>query len=425
MTVLRVQDVGKAFRSYGSELHRFARWFGIPFKPREESWVVQHVNFEIRQGESIGIVGQNGAGKSTLLKLVTGTLQPTQGQVQVNGRIAAILELGMGFNPELTGRQNVYHSAGLMGFSVAQIREAMPAIEAFAEIGSYLDLPVRIYSSGMQVRVAFSVATAFRPDILIVDEALSVGDTYFQHKCMNRIQGFLAEGTSLLFVSHDPGAVKTLCDRAILLEAGQVVRDGDAASVMDFYQSLIVKKEHDSNQDHSYQVSARTKVASAESDRDGETLLLSEEVIQDVQLELFDEKGTPVSHLVTGALLRVNISVRFSQDVEDPHIGFGIRSKHGLTIYETNTYCLNRPVGRVAAGHKLTVSFLFQCDLGEGDYSFVVGVADGGYARGLFKNVLYFDQSMQVIKILATNNDIWSGFFNLKPSVEIAVVTDD
>ncbi|MDH5479762.1 MAG: ABC transporter ATP-binding protein, partial [Nitrosomonas sp.] len=169
MSLLSIKNVGKAFVSYKSELYRFARWFGMPVKPSAEHWVIRHISFDIHSGEAIGIIGQNGAGKSTLLKMITGTLQPTEGQIQVNGRIAAILELGMGFNPELTGRQNVIHAAGLMGFNAEQVQQAMPDIETFAEVGEYFDEPVRTYSSGMQMRVAFAVATTYRPEILIVD----------------------------------------------------------------------------------------------------------------------------------------------------------------------------------------------------------------------------------------------------------------
>lgn len=221
MTLLSVNNLGKAYRSYYSEWQRFARWFGIAIRPREEHWVLRHVSFDIRPGEAIGIMGQNGAGKSTLLKMIAGTLQPSEGSVHVNGRVAAILELGMGFNPELTGRQNVLHSAGLMGYSHAQILQVMSDIEAFAEIGEYFDQQVRTYSSGMQVRVAFAVATAFRPQILIVDEALSVGDSYFQHKSFDRIRQFQQQGTTLLLVSHDPTSILTLCDRTLLLENGK------------------------------------------------------------------------------------------------------------------------------------------------------------------------------------------------------------
>ena len=240
MTLLRVTNLGKAYRGYRSEWQRIARWFYLPVRPSEEHWVLKGISFSIERGEAVGIVGQNGAGKSTLLKMITGTLQPTQGSVQVGGRIAAILELGMGFNPELTGRQNVYHAGGLMGFGRQQIDSVIGEIEAFAEIGTYFDEPVRTYSSGMQVRVAFSVATAFRPDILIVDEALSVGDARFQHKCMQRIRRYQQEGMSLLLVSHAPDTIRMFCQRGIYIKDGAIEKIGDAASVMDYYQAAMV-----------------------------------------------------------------------------------------------------------------------------------------------------------------------------------------
>src|SRR6266511_1658302 len=228
---LHVENLGKSYRHWGSEWRRVASWFVPSIVPREEHWVLKDVSFSIRPSEAVGIVGQNGAGKSTLLKLITGTIRPTQGIVQLSGRVAAILELGMGFNPDLTGRQNVYHSAGLMGHSQADIERAMPEIEAFAEIGEYFDQPMRTYSSGMQMRVAFSVATAVRPEVLIVDEALAVGDTYFVHKCIQRIREFRDAGATLLIASHDPTAIQTLCDRAILVDGGRMVLDGNPQEV--------------------------------------------------------------------------------------------------------------------------------------------------------------------------------------------------
>ena len=188
--VLEVNNIGKVFKNYGSEWHRVLSWFGFNFRAVEEHTILDHINFSISAGEAIGIVGQNGAGKSTLLKIITGTLRPSSGKVVIHGRISAILELGMGFHPDLTGRQNVYHAAGLMGFTHDQIDAVMDQIEEFVEIGDYFDQPVRTYSSGMQMRVAFGVATAYRPEILIVDEALSVGDAYFQHKSFDRIREF-------------------------------------------------------------------------------------------------------------------------------------------------------------------------------------------------------------------------------------------
>ena len=240
---LHVQNLGKSYRQWGSELRRVASWFMPSILPRAEHWVLQDVSFSIGPGEAVGVVGQNGAGKSTLLKLISGTTQPSQGTVHKRGRVAAILELGMGFSPDLTGRQNAYHSAGLMGYSQAEIEHAMPDIESFAEVAEYFDKPVRTYSSGMQMRVAFGVATAFKPDLLIVDEALSVGDSYFQHKSFDRIRKFRDEGVSIMLVTHSMSDVRTLCDRVILLDKGRVLKDGQPDEVVDYYNALIAQKE--------------------------------------------------------------------------------------------------------------------------------------------------------------------------------------
>ncbi|MDD2547725.1 MAG: ABC transporter ATP-binding protein, partial [Burkholderiaceae bacterium] len=209
-------DLGKAYKRYPNRWARLREWLQ-PGAPRHElQWVLKGLNLRVAPGQAVGVIGRNGAGKSTLLKMITGTSTPTQGHVTLQGRVAALLELGMGFHPDFTGRQNAWMAAQLLGLADAEIAASMPGIEAFAEIGRYIDEPVRTYSSGMQVRLAFSVATAVRPDVLIVDEALAVGDVYFQHKCYARIRGFRAQGTTLLFVSHDPGAIKSLCDRAVL-----------------------------------------------------------------------------------------------------------------------------------------------------------------------------------------------------------------
>ena len=216
MGKLVVSHVGKAYKRYAGKWARMREW--LTGKPQyEQTWVLRDIDFAVSPGEAVGIVGVNGAGKSTLLKIITGTTQPTNGSVHIEGRVAALLELGMGFHPDFTGRQNVFMAGQLLGLQGDEIAACLPAIEAFAEIGDYIDRPVRTYSSGMQMRLAFSVATAVRPAVLIVDEALSVGDAYFQHKSFNKIREFREQGTTLLIVSHDRGAIQSLCDRAILL----------------------------------------------------------------------------------------------------------------------------------------------------------------------------------------------------------------
>ena len=243
MGAITVTKLGKAYKQYTNRWARLAEWL-IPSARSRHSlkWVLEDLTFTVSPGEAVGIIGINGAGKSTLLKMITGTTQPTSGSVQVSGRVAALLELGMGFHPDFTGRQNAIMAGQLLGLSGQEIEQLMPEIEAFAEIGDYIDQPVRVYSSGMQMRLAFSVATAKRPDILIVDEALSVGDSYFQHKSFDRIRAFGEQGTTLLIVSHDKNSIQSICDRAILLDAGKLSMQGEPAAVMDYYNALLAER---------------------------------------------------------------------------------------------------------------------------------------------------------------------------------------
>jgi lipopolysaccharide transport system ATP-binding protein len=364
MSLLNVHNLGKAYRTYRSELQRFARWFGLPVKPSEEHWVLRHVNFDIQPGEAIGIIGQNGAGKSTLLKMITGTLQPTEGQLQVNGRIAAILELGMGFNPDLTGRQNVSHAAGLMGFSAEQIQQAMPDIEAFAEIGEYFDEPVRTYSSGMQMRTAFSVATAYRPEILIVDEALSVGDTYFQHKCFSRIREFQEQGTTLLIVSHDRGAIQNLCDRAILLENGTVIKDGSPEEVCDFYNAIIAEKENS------------TVVVKQLDNGKAQTISGTGEARVE-EIALYNSMGEVVEFISVGERVELRVKVKVYQPVETLVLGYGIKDRLGQVMYGINTKYTEQVINYPKAGDEYRFVISFFASLGVGSYSISTALAPG------------------------------------------------
>src|SRR5579859_6874805 len=242
-TVLILDNVGKCYADYSSLAARIASWCGFNVTTRNQHWATRGVSFELKAGEAIALIGPNGAGKSTLLKLITGTIQPSEGGIASFARISSILELGLGFNPEFSGRENVRFAGGLMGLSGKRIEELMPDIEKFSELGHFFDQPLRVYSSGMQARLAFSVATAERPDLLIVDEVLSVGDSYFQHKSFDRIRRFKEEGTSLLFVTHNMADVRTLCERVLLLEKGRVLKDGPADEVTDFYNARVAQRE--------------------------------------------------------------------------------------------------------------------------------------------------------------------------------------
>ncbi|NOQ64534.1 MAG: ATP-binding cassette domain-containing protein [Methyloprofundus sp.] len=363
MSLLSVQNLGKAFLSYRSEWKRFARWFGIPTNASAEHWILRHVSFEIHAGEAIGIIGQNGAGKSTLLKMITGTLQATEGTVQINGRIAAILELGMGFDPELTGRQNVFHAAGLMGFNTREIQEVMSDIEAFAEIGEYFDQPVRVYSSGMQVRVAFAVATAYRPEILIVDEALSVGDTYFQHKSFDRIREFQKQGTTLLIVSHDPGAIKSLCERAILLENGAVIKDGTPEEAFDFYNAIIAEKEN-----------STVEVSQLDTGKIQTSSGTGEARIQ--QVSLYNSKGEATEFINVGEQAELHIKIKVYQAIESLVMGYAIKDRLGQVCYGTNTWHSGQALQNLTIDDEYEFIVSFTANLGVGSYSVSIALHD-------------------------------------------------
>lgn len=358
--VLKVSGLGKAYRTYRSEWRRVLSWFGVTVVPAAEHWGLRDVSFSVAPGEAVGIVGQNGAGKSTLLKLVTGTLRGTEGDVQVHGRIAAILELGMGFNPEFTGRQNVYHAAGLMGFSPDAIEQAMPDMEAFAEIGDYFDQPVRTYSSGMQMRVAFSVATAFRPDVLIVDEALSVGDSYFQHKSFARIRQFKELGTALLFVTHGMSDVRTLCDRVILLDKGRVLRDGSPDEVVDYYNALIAEKEN-----------AKLSVEQRRQ-KNGWVLTKSgtgEATLADFRLSDADSRQE-VQSVRVGQRLVLAATVNIHADIPSLVLGYMLRDRQGHVVWGTNTWHTRQVLENLEMGQVVEFKLSFTCTLGPGSYSF-------------------------------------------------------
>tara|TARA_R110001592_G_scaffold36025_7_gene121746 strand:+ start:83 stop:1303 length:1221 start_codon:yes stop_codon:yes gene_type:complete len=360
--VLEVSNVSKSFKEYRSELQRVLSWFGLKAKPIQEHHILKGVNFSLAPGEAVGIVGQNGAGKSTLLKIITGTLKPSDGSIHLDGRISAILELGMGFHPDLTGRQNVYHSAGLMGFTQVQIDVVIDELEAFAEIGEYFDQPVRTYSSGMQMRVAFAVVTAYRPEILIVDEALSVGDAYFQHKSLSRIREFQQQGTTLLLVSHDRGAIQAICDRAILLEKGSVIKDGAPEEVMDFYNAFIAEKENS------------TVKQTIKEDGKIETLSgTGEATVENIGLY---HKNELVESVGVGDAIELRIKVKVHKDIESLVLGYSVKDRLGQIIYGTNTWHTKQLIENATAGCIYEFTLSFPANFGPGSYSIQTALAD-------------------------------------------------
>jgi len=399
-----VQNLGKAYKQYPTRWSRLGEWL-LPLRgPRHKlKWVLTDINFQVSPGEAVGLIGINGAGKSTLLKLITGTTQPTTGSVWMEGRVAALLELGMGFHPDFTGRQNVYMAGQLLGMTVDEIALLMPQIEAFADIGDYMDQPVRVYSSGMQMRVAFSVATARRPDILIVDEALSVGDAYFQHKSFDRIRQFRKEGTTLLLVSHDKQAIQSVCDRAILLDGGRLAKQGKPEEIMDYYNAMIAERENDT--------------VRLNETGDGKVQTISgtgEATVSDIALR--DELGERVEVVDVGAAVTLEVKVKVKAPIPRMVLGYMIKDRLGQPMYGTNTHLKQLPLEDVAAGEEVTYRFAFPMNLGPGTYS--VATAIVSTETHLVNNYEWRDLAL-VFTVMNMRRPHFEGSAWLDPAVDI------
>jgi lipopolysaccharide transport system ATP-binding protein len=328
-------------------------------------WAVRGVNMSIARGVSVGIIGLNGAGKSTLLQMIAGTLAPSEGTVKVSGRVVALLDLGAGFNDDFTGLENLYLSATILGLPKSLVDGHLGEIEDFAEIGEFIRQPVRTYSSGMRVRLAFALLTQIRPDLMIIDEALSVGDAYFAHKCARLLRQFREEGRSLLFVSHDPNAVKTFCDHALLLDRGVVIREGAPADVLDYYNALIAAKERESEIRVAEASGGQRQTRSG----DGRAVL--------DRFDLLDPDGRSVRAVLCGTTVRIACAVEFRQTVAAPTVGFLVRDRLGNDVFGANTRNLGLATRTYAAGECMEAAFSLPLNLGPGNYSITLAVHAG------------------------------------------------
>jgi lipopolysaccharide transport system ATP-binding protein len=388
MGTITVSHLGKAYKQYPNRWSRLREWITPGQTVRHHlKWVLQDISFTVNPGEAVGIIGINGAGKSTLLKLITGTTQPTTGGVHMTGRVAAMLELGMGFHPDFSGRQNAFMAGQLLGISSQDIAQLMPEIEAFAEIGDYIDQPVRVYSSGMQMRLAFSVATAIRPDILIVDEALSVGDAYFQHKSFDRIREFRKLGTTLLIVSHDKQAIQSICDRAILLGAGRSIMEGEPEAVMDFYNAMLA--------DHQNQA-VRQEV---QTDGKVQTISGTGEVTIE-HAALLDGHGKPLEVVAVGQSVSLQVKIACHAPIPELVLGYMIKDRLGQPVFGTNTHHLKRQLYNLDKPREIEFHFDFDANLGSGTYS--IAIAMHASDSHIAKNYEWRDQAL-VFNVINVN----------------------
>ena len=385
MSVLSVSGLGKTYIQYRSEIQRLLSWFGVSASAVKQVEILRNVSFQLHPGESLGIIGVNGAGKSTLLKMIAGTLRPSSGSSHVNGRVAALLELGMGFSPSLTGRENARRSLGLAGFAREEIEDKLPDIEEFADIGEYFNQPARTYSSGMQARVAFAIATAWRPDLLIVDEALSVGDAFFQAKCFSRINTYVDAGTALILVTHSVDTVVRQCDRAIFLEGGGIKADGDPRTIANMYLEAITQPATSTGDNHSPGSEPQpARWASSDQKRFHERsgYLSSEHRWGNGQAEILDfcVRQQALAYpptISSGASVTFEYSVLFHQSIDHPVPGLLIKTIDGISVYGTNSILCQPEVTQVRAeaGTLRRFAFTITLAVASGDYLVSFGMS--------------------------------------------------
>jgi len=401
---IQVSNLGKAYKQYPGRWARLAEWLTPGNSVRHQlKWVLKGINFNVEPGESVGIIGVNGAGKSTLLKLITGTAQSTTGQVSISGRVAALLELGMGFHPDFTGRQNAIMAGQLLGMTAQEVTDHMPQIEAFAEIGEYIDSPVRVYSSGMQMRLAFSVATVKRPDVLIVDEALSVGDAYFQHKSFDRIRQFQKAGTTLLIVSHDKAAIQSICDQAILLKAGRLVMQGKPEAVMDYYNAISAAHQQ---QDIGQFILANGSIQTVSGNGQAsiESALLTDTTDQKIEI------------IEVGSTVRLVVEVWAQSDLPELVVGFMIKDRLGQPVFGTNSHHCRQPLAQIKKGERIRYLFEFNANIGPGHYT--IALALHTKDTHLENNYEWRDQAL-LFEVVNNQQDEFVGTAWLKPSLKI------
>lgn len=360
-SVIRVHDLGKAFAIYSSPRQRLLQAFSRR-RLYKEFWALKHVSFATNRGETVGVIGRNGSGKSTLLQLICGTLTNTSGTVVTSGKIAALLELGTGFNPEFTGRENVHLACAIHGLNREVVNARMQSILDFAEIGEYVDRPVKTYSSGMFVRLAFSVIAHVDAEILIIDEALSVGDAYFNQKCMRFLRNFVDKKGTIFFVSHDSGAISALCDRVLWLENGRLAMDGRPKEVLEMYLASLYSQPPDSEHKPG-------QVEFQSSFGDGGARIQS--------VELQDPSGNFAACISGGERIKINIRCEVLKQVDQLLVGFLIKNKRGQNIFGMNTggqYSSHS----CKSGEIVSASFDFQMPILEaGEYVISAAVADG------------------------------------------------
>ena len=401
---ISVNDVSKMYKLYDNPMDRLKESLGLSRKKKyKEHYALNHVSFQVHKGETVGIIGTNGSGKSTILKIITGVLSPTAGEIAVNGRISALLELGAGFNGEYSGLENVYLNGSMIGFSREEIDAKLQSILDFADIGDFVYQPVKAYSSGMFVRLAFAVAINIEPEILIVDEALSVGDVFFQAKCYHKFEEFKKMGKTIVFVSHDLSSISKYCDRVYLLNQGNILGEGSSKAMIDTYKRVLVGQYDESENageesenlldDEDLQRAAAKKAdgaakdaAEASAEAKGQNPNALEYGTKQAQIEEFyitDDRGVPTNAILKGTMFTIHMKVRFMDPIPAPIFAFSVKNVIGVEITGTNTMIEKAFLDSVEPGDVKNVTFTQKMNLQGGEYLLSLGVT--GYNQDTFE----------------------------------------
>ena len=419
-TAIRVADVTKIYKLYDNPKDRLKESLGLTRKKcYQEHYALNHINFEVKKGETVGIIGTNGSGKSTMLKLITGVLTPSSGEIQVDGRISALLELGAGFNMEYTGIENIYLNGTMIGFSRNEIDEKMQEILDFADIGEFVHQPVKSYSSGMFVRLAFAVAININPEILIVDEALSVGDVFFQAKCYRKFEEFKQQGKTILFVSHDLGSITKYCDRAILLNKGEKIFEGTPKETVDIYKKVLVNQFEPSELETDEDANDITKFSK---DKDWkksiqvnpELIEYGEKSAEIIDYALLDENGLITNTFMKGTVFSVRMKIQAHKEVKEPIFAFTIKNLQVIELTGTNTTYEKVQVPPMEPGDIREVTFTQRLDLQGGEY--LVSLGCTGYQDGDFQ---VFHRLYDVCSLTVISDKNTVGYYDMNSEVSL------
>ncbi len=422
---INVEHISQRYRLYRGKADRLKDALHLSRKKSyEEFYALSDVNFSVKKGETVGLIGTNGAGKSTLLKLLTGVLTPSEGQIEVNGKVSALLELGAGFNSEYTGLENIYFNGTLMGYTREQMEKKVPEILDFAGIGDYIYQPVKTYSSGMFARLAFALAINVEPDILVVDEALSVGDIYFQSRCFKKMDDIKRGGTTILLVTHDMSSVIKYCDKVVVMNHGRVVREGSPRQMVDIYKKILVN-QYDENEEDGDRSAGKALAVEEGSwmshlSLNDENVLYGNGKAEIVDFGFFDESGRITGMILKKSVFSFKVKVKFFEDIEYPIFTYTVKNAKGAEITGTNTMFEKVDFPLAKKGEQYVVTFTQKALLQGGEY--LVSFGCTGYEDGQFT---VYDRHYDVANLTIVSEQNTVGTFDMDSGVTVERVEDD